>query len=211
MPESSLCGMKGGLVSFRVPAGNGEYSFKERHSRFIGIVRSARSQEEARMHLKEIRSQYADATHVCYAWVLGNKGEIQMASDDGEPAHSAGTPILNAIRATKLVWVLVAVVRYYGGTQLGVPGLIEAYGEAARQALGIAGFREEIPRTVRAIRFAYSSVSLSEQLMHRFQAQIISREFGEDCTVVFSIPETEAELCDAALQDVSYLIEVITP
>lgn len=203
--------MKGAEESFRVPAGNGEYSFKERHSRFIGLVRAARSQEEARMHLKEIRNQYADATHVCFAWVLGNKGEIQMASDDGEPAHSAGTPILNAIRATKLVWVVVAVVRYYGGTQLGVPGLIEAYGAAARQALDIAGFREEIPKTVRTIRFAYGAVSLSEQLMHRFQAQIVSREFGEDCTVVFSIPESVAAACDAAFQDVRHLIEVITP
>ncbi len=93
------------------------------------------SEQEAAAALASLWQQHPQATHICYAYRLGNQAEHFRASDDGEPKHSAGAPILNQLRRAKMTQALVAVVRYYGGTKLGVPGLVRAYGAAADAAL----------------------------------------------------------------------------
>jgi uncharacterized YigZ family protein len=114
-------------------------------SRFFGYAYPVSSEEEIAEHLSELHKQYPDATHICHAFRLGIEGELYRAADDGEPKYSAGVPILNQIKSTNLTHVLVAVVRYYGGTNLGVPGLVKAYGGAAALALAQIPTQEALP------------------------------------------------------------------
>lgn len=112
-----------------------ESLLKERGSKFFGYAYPVSNQTDIKKHLEILANQYPDATHICYAWVLGINGDEHRANDDGEPNNSAGQPILREIKSAGLTYILVAVVRYYGGKKLGVSGLIEAYGGAAKEAL----------------------------------------------------------------------------
>ena len=113
----------------------GEGQFKALGSRFLGFAVPVSTEGEARAYVQEKRNQYHDARHHCFAWIIGSQAEQERSSDDGEPSHSAGTPILRAIQKAELTNTLVIVVRYFGGKKLGVPGLIEAYGQAAETAI----------------------------------------------------------------------------
>ena len=112
-----------------------EVLHKDRGSKFIGFAFPIATIEAVKLNLEALRQLYSDATHVCYAYRLGIDGGDFRANDDGEPNNSAGQPILREIKSLELTHVLVAVVRYYGGKKLGVSGLIEAYGTAAKLAL----------------------------------------------------------------------------
>lgn len=196
------------ISTFFIPEKSGHSFYKSRNSKFIGIAEKTEGIDQAKERLKEIRAQYKDATHVCYAWIMGDAGDIQMAADAGEPAHSAGTPILNAIRASGLVWTLVAVVRYYGGSKLGVPGLIEAYGETARLALIEAGSKLQVPRFLVSLTFPYDSISLADKIVKQFEAEIFSKEFGENCFYQLNIPTHYKQECLALLTEHSNRIEL---
>jgi uncharacterized YigZ family protein len=112
-----------------------EFVLRERGSKFFAFVCGVKSDQDIKEKLEGLKRQYPDATHHCYAWVMGARGEAQRANDDGEPSNSAGRPILRSIISVGVTNVLVVVVRYFGGTLLGIPGLIESYGEAAESAL----------------------------------------------------------------------------
>lgn len=117
------------------PISAGIAEIKELGSRFIGFAMPILSEQEAAAALASLWHQHPQATHICYAYRLGTRAEQFRASDDGEPKHSAGAPILNQLKRARMTQTLVAVVRYYGGTKLGVPGLVRAYGAAAEAAL----------------------------------------------------------------------------
>ena len=108
-----------------------EFVLRERGSKFYAYVYGVRSEAEVKEKLEVLKREYPNATHHCYAWVMGARGEAQRANDDGEPGNSAGRPILRAVISAGLTNVLVVVVRYFGGTMLGIPGLIDAYGGSA--------------------------------------------------------------------------------
>ncbi len=112
-----------------------EGEYKDKGSRFLAFAFAIKGEDDAKEWLKKLRKEHYAAAHVCWAFVLGCEGEIEKSSDDREPSGSAGKPILRALLERKLTFTLVAVVRYFGGKLLGVPGLIQAYGEAARDAL----------------------------------------------------------------------------
>ncbi|HYW95669.1 MAG TPA: YigZ family protein, partial [Bacteroidales bacterium] len=113
----------------------GEGLYKEKGSKFIGFALPVESEDHIKGELESIRKNFHDARHHCYAWRLGPDMELYRANDDGEPGNSAGKPILGQIESRKLTNVLVVVVRYFGGTLLGVGGLINAYRTAASEAL----------------------------------------------------------------------------
>ena len=125
--------------------GPGEGLFKDKGSKFFGYAFPVAEEEQIKRVLDEVRALHPKARHHCYAWRLGTEGENYRSNDDGEPSGSAGKPILNALLSAEITFALVIVVRYFGGTLLGVPGLIHAYRESAAAALSQA---EKEVRTV---------------------------------------------------------------
>lgn len=156
------------------PKAKSESFYKEKGSKFLGFLYPVSSQVVIKEHLASLRQLYPDATHICYAWRLGEFGEIIFANDDGEPAHSAGAPILRAIRSAKLNAVLIAVVRYYGGTKLGIPGLINAYQAAANIAIEQTITEPFVSKTTVEIQCTYSLESKIRSLISRYQGVVIN-------------------------------------
>ncbi len=115
-----------------------EAVLKERGSKFRAFAYPVTSEAEVKAHLKNLRAEFPDATHICYAFRLGRRGDIWAASDNGEPGGSAGRPIYGRLLSVGVSDCLVAVVRWFGGKKLGVPGLIAAYKTAAAEALEAA-------------------------------------------------------------------------
>lgn len=125
--------------------GFGQAEIVEKKSRFIAHVRAIGSEEDANKYIEEIKKQYWDARHNCYAYQLGKRNQIQRYSDDGEPGGTAGMPILDVLRGRDIKDTIIVVTRYFGGTLLGTGGLVRAYSSAAKEGLKAAGLIERIP------------------------------------------------------------------
>ncbi len=153
--------------------------FKDRGSKFIAYAWQARSEEAALAHIEGLRKEHFKARHHCFAWRLGLDGLRFRANDDGEPSGTAGRPILGQIDAAGLTDVVVVVVRYFGGVLLGASGLIQAYREAAAEALRQATVLEKIVQDNFRIHFDYA---LMPDLMHslkKLDIDIVAQEFGD--------------------------------
>ncbi len=146
--------------------------WKDRGSRFYAFAYPVRSEEEIKVFLQELKEKYPDATHHCYAWVLGADRSRFRANDDGEPGHSAGTPILRQIQSFGLTNVLVVVVRYYGGVNLGVPGLIQSYGNATRSALEASSLKECKEQKKAVLRFPFGEEGHAYHLVYKLNAKV---------------------------------------
>ena len=129
--------------SYKTISSEVQAEFKDKGSRFIAFAYPVSSEIEAKEKLNHLKKEHPSANHHCWALVLGNDREFQKSSDDREPNNTAGKPILRAIIGSDLSFVLVVVVRYFGGKLLGVPGLIHAYGTAALEAISIANIIEK--------------------------------------------------------------------
>ena len=150
------------------------------------------------MALEALRKEYYDARHHCYAYVLGMEQQQTRANDDGEPGHSAGDPILGQIRSFGLTNVLVVVIRYFGGTKLGVGGLIQAYKTAAEDALQKV-IKQEIYPVVRfELNYAYDETTAAERLLGLFELKFIERVYEASCRVVAEIRAEQYEQLIAA-------------
>lgn len=165
------------IFSFRTIAQAAEGFYKESGSRFLSFAYPVSGDEDIRQKLEGLRKKYYDATHHCYAWMLGPGKERFRANDDGEPNHSAGDPILGQLRARDVTDVLVVVVRYFGGTKLGVGGLIHAYKTATELALSNAVvLTKEVTRSLR-IAYAYEDTPVVMKLVKEFDLKILHQEF----------------------------------
>lgn len=163
----------------------GEY--KEKGSKFIALAYPVSSEEEIKEILASTRKKYYDARHHCFAFMLGEHGQHYRANDDGEPAHTAGDPILGQIRSRNLTNILVIVVRYFGGTKLGVGGLIVAYKTATSEALDKAVIIEKtIPATL-TLYFDYPWLNAVMKLVKEYEMEIISQELTISCNITLSI------------------------
>jgi uncharacterized YigZ family protein len=157
--------------------------FKEKGSKFLSYAYPISNEEDIKKHQEELRKVHYDALHHCYAWVLGLEDQSFRANDDGEPNHSAGDPILGQIRSFELTNVLVVVVRYFGGTKLGVGGLINAYKIATEDALRKSA-KEKIFETVQVeLKFPYDIMSNVERLLSDFDIEVVKRDFQLSCRV----------------------------
>jgi uncharacterized YigZ family protein len=181
-------------------AGPSEGLFRDKGSRFLAFAAPVRSREEAARHLAGLRKAYHDARHHCYAWRLGAQGEHSSASDDGEPAHSAGAPILASIRSHELTRVQIVVVRYFGGIKLGVRGLIEAYRGAADDALSGAARVEVVQRVVFSIEYPYEQTAELNRLMHRRPVEILGASYTDRCRQTLAIRADEFPPLEEQLQ-----------
>ena len=161
--------------------------FKDRGSKFLSFAFPVTTELEVKEIQDDLRKKFHDARHHCYAWVLGMDDQIWRANDDGEPSHSAGDPILGQIRSFGLTNTLVVVVRYFGGTKLGVGGLINAYKTAASLALAETEKQPIFECTEVRFSFGYDLVSIVERLIIDFEIEVISRDFRESCQIKGSI------------------------
>ena len=173
---------------------SGPFQLRARKSQFLGFAFPARDREATENALESLKKEYADATHICYAYRLGRKNPILRANDDGEPPHSAGTPILGQIKAYELYDVLVAVVRYYGGTKLGVGGLIQAYRDAAAGCLSEAEIALYIPKIRVELLFGYQTLGQVLAAVEKHQLKVVTREMTLQCRLVLEIPKAELSI-----------------
>ena len=151
--------------------------YKEKGSKFIAFAFPVETEDEIKLQLDLLKKEYFDARHICYAYRLGENGEKFRANDDGEPNHTAGTPILNQLKSLDLSDVLVAVVRYFGGTKLGVSGLINAYKLSTQEALQQAVKVEKIPVTTITLSFEYQELNEAMKLIKKFECKIINQTY----------------------------------
>lgn len=154
-----------------------EGTFKEKGSKFLGFAIPVQTEDEIKMELDLLKKKYFDARHHCYAWILGAEKSRYRANDDGEPNHSAGDPILGQIRSHNLTDVLVVVVRYFGGTKLGVSGLIQAYRTAAYEALNHAEIIVKEVHDYFVIQFDYEVTADIMRVVKDFDITIITQEY----------------------------------
>ena len=176
---------------------------KIKGSRFIASVTPAATEEEARAHLAAIRKEHHAARHVCSAWRLGEDGATTRSHDDGEPSGSAGRPILAAIAGRDLTFVAVGVTRYFGGTKLGVGGLVRAYGGAADAALALAEVRVVVPTTAVRVEVDYPQIDTVERFARSEGLTAAQAEYGARVQLVYEVPVAAAPGFCERLFDVS--------
>lgn len=175
--------------SYLTLKGKTEGIYKELGSKFLYFAFPVNSEEAIKAELSALRKTYFDATHHCFAWVLGKDGSQFRANDDGEPNHSAGDPILGQIRSNQLTNVLIVVVRYFGGTKLGVSGLIKAYKTAASLAIEENQIIREWVKISLNLRFPYPSMNEVMKVVKAYDLEIFSQEMELDCKMILIFRE----------------------
>ncbi len=171
----------------------GEGSYSEKRSRFLAFAHHVESVEQVKELLAHYRKRYYDARHVCYAYMLGPERSDFRANDDGEPSSTAGKPILGQINSNELTDVLIVVVRYYGGVNLGTSGLIVAYREAAADALRNAQIVVRQVEELVTYQFAYPLMNDVMRIVKEMAPRIVSQTFDNTCEITLSIRLSEAE------------------
>lgn len=178
--------------------------YSEKRSKFLAFVHHVDSVDEAMAIVKEYRKKYYDARHCCYAYVLGSDRADFRANDDGEPSSTAGKPILGQLNRLELTDVLVVVIRYYGGVNLGTGGLIVAYRTATEGALSKAVIEEKFVEERITYRFTYPMINAVMRVVKETGARIVSQSFDNDCEIVLSIRQSLAEGLQARLDKLSF-------
>ena len=171
----------------------GEGLYKEKGSKFIASAFTVMSEEEAKSAIGDIKKQYYDARHHCYAYMLGPDMKQFRSSDDGEPSGTAGKPILNQILSKDVTNVCVVVTRYFGGIKLGTSGLINAYKTAAREALDNATIVEKTINEFYSLEFAYPLMNEVMRIMKEENLEQLNPRFELDCYLEFSTRKKNAE------------------
>lgn len=166
---------------------------KEKGSKFLGYAFPVNSENELKNALNEIWEQHPKATHHCYAFRLGLNGENYRANDDGEPSGSAGLPIYNQLLANDLTNILLVVVRYYGGTKLGVSGLVKTYKESAKLTLEEAVFVTRELEMELEVRFQFSQQNIIFTLLNKFDAKILDFQAENHCKIIAKIKKAQQE------------------
>lgn len=175
--------------SYLTVLGKSEGLYKDRGSKFHYFSFPVSSEEEIKMILASLRKTYFDASHHCFAWVLGKDGSAFRANDDGEPNHSAGDPILGQIRSHQLTNVLIVVVRYFGGTKLGVSGLIQAYKTSAALAIEENEIVEEWMMVRLSLQFPYPVMNAVMKVVKAQNLEIVAQEMNLDCKMTLAVRE----------------------
>ena len=167
--------------------------YSEKRSRFISYAIPVRSLEEVKERLREYRKRYCDARHVCWAYMLGPDRSTFRANDDGEPSSTAGKPILGQINSNELTDILIVVVRYFGGIELGTSGLIVAYRTAAAEAIAAAEIEERTVDVDVTIAFEYPFLNGVMRVVKEENPTVVSQRFEMDCEMTLRIRAGSAE------------------
>ena len=181
------------LDEFKTIATTSEGFYSEKRSKFLAFAHHVESVEEIKEIIAQYRKKYYDARHVCYAYMLGPEREEFRANDDGEPSSTAGKPILGQINSNELTDILIVVVRYYGGVNLGTSGLIVAYREAAADAIAHATIETRQVEEIITYTFAYPQMNDVMRVVKEMNPRILSQTYDNTCEIRLSIRQSEAE------------------
>jgi uncharacterized YigZ family protein len=179
-----------------------EILFKEKKSKFFGYAFPINSEDDVKPIIEALKKKHAAANHVCYAWQLGFKTVSYRVNDDGEPNNSAGMPIYGQIQSFEVTNVLVAVVRIFGGTKLGVGGLISAYKTGAQMALASAKIIEKTIQVYFLVSFEYPDMDKVMRIIKQESLEIISQEMALDCKIRIRTRESHSEKIQAIFEAV---------
>ncbi len=176
-------------ASYPIPAASARAEIVARGSRFIAQAHHVTTVEAARAAIAAARAEMPDATHHCYAYLVGyGSSVIAGMSDDGEPAGTAGRPMMAVLRGTDLGDVIVIVTRYFGGTLLGVGGLVRAYSDATRAVLAILPRAQRVLYHRLAVHLPYPDYALIRRLLESSAATIVNETFAADVTIIADVP-----------------------
>lgn len=188
--------------SYKTIARPAETTYRQLSSKFLVYAYPVETEAEIKEYLDALRKRWFDATHHCYAWRLGAKGEQFRANDDGEPSSTAGKPILGQLLSQEITNCLVVVVRYFGGTKLGVPGLIAAYKESTALVLSECEIVERTVDVVIEVSFSYIAMNDVMRIVKDMQPKVVNQVFDNLCTMTLSIREGDSEQLIGRLEKV---------
>ena len=169
----------------------GKGIYKEKGSKFYGFIFAVSNEEQAKQKLEEIKSEFHDARHHCYAYRLGTGGEIHRMNDDGDPSSTAGKPIYGQILAHNLTNVMIIVVRYFGGTKLGTSGLIRAYKTASEEAINNTQIVKKTICELYTINFNYNLMNDVMKIIHDEIIEPVEKNFEASCSFTLAIRKTK--------------------
>lgn len=174
---------------------------REKGSKFIGFAFPVADEDEVRTALEKIRELHPKATHHCYAYRIGLEGQLYRANDDGEPSGSAGLPIYNQLLAHEITNVLVISVRYYGGTKLGVSGLVRTYKESAKETIEAAEIVTRELESMLTVHFSFEKQNVIFTLLNKCDAQVLDFTSDQKCRIKARIRLAEKENISAQLAE----------
>ena len=189
---------------YRTIKTEGEGYYTDKRSKFLAFAHHVTSTDEIKELLTGYRKKYYDARHVCYAYMLGPERLEFRANDDGEPSSTAGKPILGQINSNELTDILIVVVRYYGGVNLGTSGLIVAYREAAADAIAHCEIEMRQVEEIITYTFAYPMMNDVMRIVKEMQPRIISQTYDNTCEIRLGIRKSEAEQLRNRLQKLTF-------
>jgi len=167
--------------------------FKDKGSKFFAHAYPVHSEDDIKNHLEILRKKYYDARHHCYAYILHPDKSAYRINDDGEPSGSSGRPIHGQLQSFDLTNTLVVVIRYFGGTKLGIPGLIQAYREATKDALGKADIQEHFIQDIYTVSFQYPDMNIVMRILKDENLEQFNQDFGVDCKLQFAVRKNDSE------------------
>lgn len=182
--------------------GKGYYT--EKRSKFYAFAHHVETVDDCKVLINEYRKKYFDARHCCYAYMLGPERQEWRANDDGEPSSTGGKPIMGQINSHELTDILVCVIRYYGGVNLGTSGLIEAYRTAAASAIEDADIIECFQKEEVKFHFTYPMMNGVMRIVKEMNPAIVSQSFDNDCDITLSIRASQAELLKSKLEKLAF-------
>ena len=192
------------IDEYKTISNTGEGYYTEKRSKFLAFAHHVESVDEVKTLTDAYRKKYYDARHVCYAYMLGPERSEFRANDDGEPSSTAGKPILGQINSAELTNILIVVVRYYGGVNLGTSGLIVAYREAAADAIAHCQVETRQVEEVVSYSFAYPMMNDVMRIVKDMGPRIVSQTYDNTCDIKLAIRQSEAPQLRQRLAKLSF-------
>lgn len=182
----------------------GEGYYSEKRSKFLAFAHHITSEQMAKAIIAEYRKKYFDARHCCYAYAVGPEREEYRQNDDGEPSSTAGKPIMGQILSNDLTDILIVVVRYYGGVNLGTSGLIEAYRTAAADAIRNCEIVISQVEEIVKFDFTYPMMNGVMRIVKEMNPRIVSRDYNTTCSITLSIRKSKVEELRSRLNGLAF-------
>lgn len=188
--------------TYKTIVGQSEAAIRERSSKFLALAYHVTSAEQVKDIMDGLRKKHYDATHHCYAYRLGHKGEEFRANDDGEPSGTAGKPILGQLLSHEITDCLVVVIRWFGGTKLGVPGLIEAYKESTIAVLDVCKIEERTVDKILFVRYPFESMDGVMRAVKAVGPKVLEQTFDNVCAMRLAVRLSQADALLGRLEKV---------